>query len=107
LPILTGETLVAVVCALSGGLFVKLLDNRYRLKVKTIDIEEAFRHDARVDLMSLKEELKAAYSGVEEWKAKYYALFEENAVLKAKYELVAGELSMWRSSSLHDDSTTQ
>jgi hypothetical protein len=93
LPILSGETLVAITGALGGGILVKLVDRRYQLKEKTIDVGEAFRKEARLDIVALKEELRLLRQEVVDWQTKYYKLFEENAILKAKHEVTVSELA--------------
>lgn len=93
MPILSGETLVAITGALGGGILVKLVDRRYQLKEKIIDVGEAFRKEARLDIAALKEELRLLRQEVVDWQTKYYKLFEEDAILKAKHEITLAELA--------------
>jgi dsDNA-specific endonuclease/ATPase MutS2 len=102
LYIFTEETLVAVAGALGGGVLVKLVDRWYRLKEKGIDVNEAFRKDARLDIVSLKDELREAYKEYEIWQEKYYKLFEEKARLKAEHLVTLEELANERKSHLKD-----
>lgn len=98
MSIFSGETLVAITGALGGGILVKLVDRRYQLREKNLDVVEARRKDVRLDFSTLKEELKLVRQEAENWKAKYYALFEENALLKASYKVVVEELSRMKES---------
>lgn len=85
---INGETVVAIVGALGGGLLVKFLDRLYQLKEKTVDVKEHQRQDAREDIAVLRKELDELRDELDVWKEKYYALFQETALLKAQIGLL-------------------
>jgi predicted nuclease with TOPRIM domain len=84
MPLITGETAVALVGALGGGLFVKLIDRHYQLKEKSIDAGASLRTELHQEIGVLKADLKVLQTELDTWKAKYYGLFERHALLKAK-----------------------
>ena len=83
---ITGETAVALVGALSGGFFVKLLDAHYRLKEKKFDAGTSLRGELHQEISALKADSRLLQTELDTWKTKYYGLFERNALLKARHK---------------------
>jgi hypothetical protein len=79
---LTGETAVALIGAVGGGMFVKLIDRHYQLKEKDMDAGAHLRGELHDEIVSLKTDLKNVQRELDDWRKKYYRLFERHVLLK-------------------------
>jgi hypothetical protein len=83
---LAPETVLALLGAGSGGFFLKLLDNRYRIKEKSMDAGTVLRTELHARVVELQAEVKAWQTEMVTWRNRYYRLFAIAVMQRAAAE---------------------
>ncbi len=80
------QAYLALIGAIMGGSGLKFVESWLnRSKVKD-DSAAEFRNELRVEVKSLREELKSVEAELEKWRAKYYEVYEQLIAAKSELE---------------------
>ena len=74
---------VALISAIIGTLGTKIVDASIARRLSEKDLTIHSLDSNRQELLSIEQELDQAEDDVDSWKEKYYALKEQNLILKA------------------------
>lgn len=85
---LAPETVLALLGAGSGGFFLKLLDNRFRIKEKSMDAGALLRGELHARVLELQQEGKAWQAEMVVWRNRYYRLFALAVMQRAVAEQI-------------------
>jgi chromosome segregation ATPase len=97
LDLLTSEAGTAILSAIFGGAGVKIIDKILSHRSEYLDENHRMRGELREQIEALTEELESTKIHSDEWRGKYWTLFEDNAQLKAQIAALHVETDSLRS----------
>lgn len=90
------DGLIAAAGAVVGGVMLKLVDRAFQVRDKTAEnaAKEStdIRKELREEIHSLRGELKEVSLQLDAWKEKYFAVLEDNAIMKGQLEDLRAKL---------------
>ncbi len=96
---------LALIGALLGGSGLKFIEHYLsKPKIKE-DTATQFRNELREEMKTLKEELREAEKGLDEWKIKYFTLLEEFSRAKIERDEALHKIQEAADQSLHSEHT--
>lgn len=88
----SSDALIALIGTLFGGGGLELIRRALAKSKEREDSATALRNELRTELTSLKAEMLSVEKELDEWKLKYYELFEKYLLVKLQYEEALSEL---------------
>lgn len=73
---------IALVGTLFGGAALKIVEGLFAKGTKTVDLATNLREELRKESTQLKEEIRVAEHELDNWKEKYYKLYQEYIDIK-------------------------